>query len=109
MRRTRSVRLAARHWRVGSSRGGRAGRTAAGAAGRTRRADTKAARGRGAPLLSGYSDREMARVLGCPSGTARQRVHAGLGALERIIRERYGWLLTETPSGNAAKGEARHA
>ncbi len=58
---------------------------------------------------AGYSDRELARVLGCPSGTARQRVHAGLGALERIIRERYGWLLTETPSGNAAKGEARHA
>jgi len=58
---------------------------------------------------AGYSDREMARVLGCPSGTARQRVHAGLGALERIIRERYAWLPTETPSGNAAKREAHHA
>jgi RNA polymerase sigma-70 factor (ECF subfamily) len=58
---------------------------------------------------AGCNDRELASILGCSSGTARQRVHAGLAALERVIRERYAWLLTEAPSGNAAKGEVRHA
>ncbi len=55
------------------------------------------------------NDRELASILGCSSGTARQRVHAGVAALARVIRERYAWLLTEMSSGNAAKGEAHHA
>lgn len=57
----------------------------------------------------GCNDRELASILGCSSGTARQRIHGGLIALERVIRERYVWLLAETPGGDAARGEARHA
>jgi RNA polymerase sigma-70 factor (ECF subfamily) len=57
----------------------------------------------------GCNDRELAHILGCSSGTARQRIHAGLAALERVIRARYAWLLAETPSSTAARGEAYHA
>jgi RNA polymerase sigma-70 factor (ECF subfamily) len=49
----------------------------------------------------GCDDHEMAAMLGCSAGTARQRLHAGRAALERIIRERYDWLLTETPLAEA--------
>lgn len=58
----------------------------------------------------GCSDREMAAMLGCTAGTARQRLHAGCVVLERVIREQFGWLLTETPLAEAIseKGDTPH-
>lgn len=40
----------------------------------------------------GCSDRELAAILGCREGTARQRLHGGLAALRQIIARRYAWL-----------------
>ncbi len=45
-----------------------------------------------------YSDQEIATVLGCPVNTARHRVYDGLRALERVIRQRFPWLLSERGS-----------
>ncbi|HEX8035381.1 MAG TPA: RNA polymerase sigma factor [Ktedonobacterales bacterium] len=58
----------------------------------------------------GCSDQEMAAVLGCSAGTARQRLHAGRAALERVIREQFGWLLIETSLSEAVseKGDTPH-
>lgn len=42
-----------------------------------------------------YSDQEIATILGCPVNTARHRVYDGLRALERVIRQRFPWLLSE--------------
>lgn len=59
----------------------------------------------------GCSDREMATILGCSAGTARQRLHAGRAALERVIREQFGWLLNETSLAETVseKGDQPHA
>jgi RNA polymerase sigma factor (sigma-70 family) len=40
----------------------------------------------------GCSDRELAAMLGCREGTARQRLHGGLAALRQIIMQRFAWL-----------------
>jgi RNA polymerase sigma-70 factor (ECF subfamily) len=46
----------------------------------------------------GCSDRELATILGCHEGTARQRLHGGLAALRQIIAQRFAWLADTTPS-----------
>jgi RNA polymerase sigma-70 factor (ECF subfamily) len=40
-----------------------------------------------------YSDQEIATILDCSVNTARHRVYDGLHALERVIRQRYSWLI----------------
>jgi RNA polymerase sigma-70 factor (ECF subfamily) len=47
-----------------------------------------------------YSDQEIAEILGCSVNTARHRVYDGLHALERVIRQRFPWLLSERGSGS---------
>lgn len=46
----------------------------------------------------GSSDQELAAILGCREGTARQRLHGGLAALRQIIAQRFSWLTDTTPS-----------
>lgn len=46
----------------------------------------------------GCSDQELAAILGCREGTARQRLHGGLAALRQIIAQRFSWLTDTTPS-----------
>jgi RNA polymerase sigma-70 factor (ECF subfamily) len=41
----------------------------------------------------GYSDRQIAGILGCRLGTVQQRLHAGRASLQQAIRRRYPWLL----------------
>lgn len=43
--------------------------------------------------FAGYPDREIAALVGCRPGAARQRLADGLRALGHIIRERYPWLI----------------
>ena len=42
---------------------------------------------------AGYKDKELATILGCPPGTVRWRLHAGLKALDRVLQAHYPWLL----------------
>lgn len=42
----------------------------------------------------GYSDRQIAGILGCRLGTVQQRLHAGRASLQQAIRRRYPWLLS---------------
>ncbi len=60
--------------------------------------------------LSGYSDDEIASILGIRPGTARQRLTDGLRALDRIIRASYPDLLSESNSQPPAfsKEEVKH-
>ncbi len=46
----------------------------------------------------GYSDQELASILGCRESTARQRLHSGLVALRQIIAQRFAWLADTTSS-----------
>ncbi len=46
----------------------------------------------------GCSDQELAAILGCREGTARQRLHGGLAALRQIIAQRFAWLIDITPA-----------
>lgn len=46
----------------------------------------------------GCSDHELAAILDCHEGTARQRLHGGLAALRQIISQHFPWLLDTTPS-----------
>jgi RNA polymerase sigma-70 factor, ECF subfamily len=46
----------------------------------------------------GCSDQELAAILGCREGTARQRLHGGLAALRQIIAQRFAWLIDTTPA-----------
>jgi RNA polymerase sigma-70 factor, ECF subfamily len=46
----------------------------------------------------GYSDQELAGILGCRESTARQRLHGGLVALRQIIAQRFAWLADTTSS-----------
>ena len=41
----------------------------------------------------GYSDQQIATILGCRLGTLQQRLHAGRASLQQAIRRRYPWLL----------------
>ncbi|MGH2504364.1 MAG: RNA polymerase sigma factor [Ktedonobacterales bacterium] len=42
----------------------------------------------------GYSDQQIARILGCRLGTVQQRLHAGRASLQQAVRRRYPWLLS---------------
>ena len=42
----------------------------------------------------GYSDQQIARILGSRLGTVQQRLHAGRATLQQAIRRRYPWLLS---------------
>ncbi|HEU0026754.1 MAG TPA: RNA polymerase sigma factor [Ktedonobacterales bacterium] len=53
-----------------------------------------------------YSDQEIADILGCPVNTARHRVYDGLHALERVIRQRFPWLLSERGGAPGALPDA---
>ena len=46
----------------------------------------------------GCSDQELAAILGCREGTARQRLHGGLAALRQIIAQHFEWLADTTLS-----------
>jgi RNA polymerase sigma factor (sigma-70 family) len=46
----------------------------------------------------GYSDQELASILGCRESTARQRLHSGIVALRQIIAQRFAWLADTTSS-----------
>lgn len=52
-----------------------------------------------------YRDEEIATILGCGVNTARHRVYDGLRALERVLRQRFPWLLegatSDSPSAPA--------
>jgi RNA polymerase sigma-70 factor (ECF subfamily) len=48
------------------------------------------------------SDHELAAMLGCREGTARQRLHGGLAALKQIITRRYAWLDVTAPTPTAS-------
>lgn len=55
---------------------------------------------------AGYRDSELATILGCPPGTVRWRLHAGLKALERVIQDHYPWLLhVESLPSRLVEGE----
>lgn len=55
---------------------------------------------------AGYRDSELATILGCPPGTVRWRLHAGLKALERVIQDHYPWLLhVESSPSRLVEGE----
>lgn len=41
----------------------------------------------------GYDATEIAQIVGCQPAAARQRIHDGLVALERIIDQRFPWLV----------------
>lgn len=41
----------------------------------------------------GYSDQQIASILGCRLGTLQQRLHAGRASLQQAIRRRHPWLL----------------
>ncbi len=41
----------------------------------------------------GYSDQQIAAILGCRLGTLQQRLHAGRASLQQAILRRYPWLV----------------
>lgn len=49
-----------------------------------------------------YSDRQIAVILGCRPGTARQRLHAGRASLQQTIQRRYPWLLASLATAPTA-------
>jgi RNA polymerase sigma-70 factor (ECF subfamily) len=49
----------------------------------------------------GCSDQELAAILGCREGTARQRLYGGLATLRQIIARRFAWLEAETTPSRA--------
>jgi RNA polymerase sigma factor (sigma-70 family) len=44
----------------------------------------------------GFSDQEIAEIVGCRAPAARQRLYGGLHALKKLIRQRAPWLIDET-------------
>jgi RNA polymerase sigma-70 factor (ECF subfamily) len=46
----------------------------------------------------GCSDQELAAILGCREGAARQRLHGGMTALRQIIAQSFTWLVVTAPS-----------
>ena len=42
----------------------------------------------------GYSDPQIAKILGCRLGAVQQRLHAGRASLQQAIRRRYPWLIS---------------
>jgi RNA polymerase sigma-70 factor, ECF subfamily len=43
----------------------------------------------------GFSDKEIAEIVGCRVPAARQRLYGGLHALKRLLSQRSSWLLDE--------------
>jgi RNA polymerase sigma-70 factor (ECF subfamily) len=46
----------------------------------------------------GFSDQEIAEIVGCRVPAARQRLYGGLHALKKLLSQRSSWLLEEAPS-----------
>ncbi len=46
----------------------------------------------------GFNEREMATILGCLTSTVKWRLHAGIQALERVIRRQCPWLVESGPA-----------
>jgi RNA polymerase sigma-70 factor (ECF subfamily) len=44
----------------------------------------------------GFSDQEIAEIVGCQVPAARQRLYGGLHALKRLLSQRSSWLLDAT-------------
>jgi RNA polymerase sigma-70 factor (ECF subfamily) len=59
----------------------------------------------------GYDATEIAQIVGCQPAAARQRVHDGLVALERIIDQRFPWLIPSSAhdAPPPAKEDRTHA
>jgi RNA polymerase sigma factor (sigma-70 family) len=55
----------------------------------------------------GCSDRELAAMLGCREGTARQRLHGGLAALRQIIMQRFAGIAGAIPADPRLSSHAR--
>ncbi len=85
-----------------------AGDTATNPAARAEQIEDRAAIGQALAALTGkqreavilryyfaYSDQEIATILGCSVNAARRRIYDGLRALDRVIRQRYPWLMSE--------------
>jgi RNA polymerase sigma factor, sigma-70 family len=51
----------------------------------------------------GFNEREMTAILRCLPGTVKWRLHAGLRALERVIRRQYVWLLEHGSSDSVTE------
>jgi RNA polymerase sigma-70 factor (ECF subfamily) len=54
----------------------------------------------------GFSDQEIAEIVGCRVPAARQRLYGGLHALERLIRQRSPWLVDETTARHTEATDA---
>jgi RNA polymerase sigma-70 factor (ECF subfamily) len=54
----------------------------------------------------GYSDQEIAEIVGCRVPAARQRLYGGLHALKRLVSQRSSWLLDEIPSRSTEASDA---
>lgn len=62
----------------------------------------------------GYTDQQIARILGCRLGTVQQRLHAGRASLQQAVRRRSPWLLSalstlSTPSPSEQPGDHQEA
>jgi RNA polymerase sigma-70 factor, ECF subfamily len=44
----------------------------------------------------GYTDPQIAMIVGCQPAAVRKRLERGMAALQRTIHERYAWLLSGT-------------
>lgn len=54
-------------------------------------------------FYGGYSDGEIARILACPGGTVRWRLHAALRAFERAALRTCPWLLDDAGAGSGGR------
>ena len=46
----------------------------------------------------GFTDQEIAEIVGCQVPAARQRLYGGLHALKKLLSRRSSWLLDEASS-----------
>ena len=54
----------------------------------------------------GFSDQEIAEIVGCRVPAARQRLYGGLHALRKLLSQRAWWLLDETSSRSTEAPDA---
>lgn len=54
----------------------------------------------------GFSDQEIAEIVGCRVPAARQRLYGGLHALKRLLTQRSSWLLDEVTSRSTEAPDA---
>jgi RNA polymerase sigma-70 factor (ECF subfamily) len=54
----------------------------------------------------GFSDGEIAEIVGCQIPAARQRLYGGLHALKRLLSQRSSWLLDEISSRSTEAPDA---